>query len=331
MPGSNLQALAGQIAKQRGVPPSLLKALVYHESRWTPHAVSDVGAMGLGQLMPGTARSLGVADPFDPKQNLDGAARHLSTMFRKTGNWRDALRAYAVGLAGSHATADAGGEYADSIIALRSKYRTVAPTKQATAPGPKQRFLQGGRGAKPAGANSLGELASMLFPHDQGFVDLFKSTLPQEPRVVDIPDDVAQSASVAGRPLVSPGGSLRRVGLPSGAAGQVLAYAQSQLGKPYVFASGPDTSSFDCSDLIQWAYRQVGIDLPRTTFEQIHTGRGVSLKDIQPGDLVFPSTHHVVMYVGNGQVIAAPHTGTVVQYQPLSQFGQPVAIRRVLA
>jgi cell wall-associated NlpC family hydrolase len=110
----------------------------------------------------------------------------------------------------------------------------------------------------------------------------------------------------------------------------VLGFAASQIGKPYVFGSGPDFKSFDCSDLIQAAYKGIGIKLPRTTFGQIKAGKPVDLHNIQPGDLVFPSNHHVVLYVGNGKVIAAPHTGALVQYQNLSDFGNPVAIRRVL-
>jgi cell wall-associated NlpC family hydrolase len=105
------------------------------------------------------------------------------------------------------------------------------------------------------------------------------------------------------------------------------------VGKPYVFGSGPNTDSFDCSDLIQWAYAQQGIELPRTTFDQIKVGKAINpnnIKGLKPGDLIFPTDHHVVMYVGGGKVIAAPHTGTVVQYQPLSRFGKLLAVRRVI-
>jgi cell wall-associated NlpC family hydrolase len=129
--------------------------------------------------------------------------------------------------------------------------------------------------------------------------------------------------------LVDPNGHLQD---PAGVNTNLAVKAAStQIGKPYVFGSGPSTSSFDCSDLIQWSYKQMGISLPRTTWEQVKIGRAVDpSKGLQPGDLVFPSPHHVVMYVGNGQVIAAPHTGTVVQYQPISQFGKLYAVRRVL-
>jgi cell wall-associated NlpC family hydrolase len=134
--------------------------------------------------------------------------------------------------------------------------------------------------------------------------------------------------------LVSPGGSLRPVDdAPDvkGAKGvgfQVAKVAASQLGKPYVFGSGPSTDSFDCSDLIQWAYKQIGINLPRVTYDQIKVGRSVKGKPLQPGDLVFPHEGHVVMYVGGGKVIAAPYTGTVVQYQDVPR--SVLDVRRVL-
>lgn len=119
-----------------------------------------------------------------------------------------------------------------------------------------------------------------------------------------------------------------------GAVGTAIQVAESELGKPYVFGSGPDTSSFDCSDLIQYAYKQAGISLPRTTYGQIKSGFAVnwrSADDLRPGDLIFPHKGHVVMYIGNGRVIAAPHTGTVVQYQPVSyHLRKGAVVRRIV-
>jgi cell wall-associated NlpC family hydrolase len=97
--------------------------------------------------------------------------------------------------------------------------------------------------------------------------------------------------------------------------------AATQLGKPYVFGSGPDTSSFDCSDLVQWSYRQLGIEIPRDTWGQQKALPLKSWADLKPGDPIYrKSGGHVVIYAGGGKVIAAPHTGTVVQYQPLTNF-----------
>lgn len=80
-----------------GISPALLEALVWQESRWRPGAVSPKGAFGLGQLMPGTARSLGV-DPRDPDANLIGAARYLRAQLdRFDNNVELALAAYNAG------------------------------------------------------------------------------------------------------------------------------------------------------------------------------------------------------------------------------------------
>jgi len=90
------RALASQIAQQEGVPVDLFLRLVNQESRFNPNAVSPAGAMGLAQLMPGTARDLGV-DPSDPTQNLTGGARYLRQQLDTFGQPELALAAYNAG------------------------------------------------------------------------------------------------------------------------------------------------------------------------------------------------------------------------------------------
>ena len=114
----------------------------------------------------------------------------------------------------------------------------------------------------------------------------------------------------------------------------VLAFARTQLGKPYVWgATGPD--SYDCSGLTGAAYRAAGLDLPRTSREQWYAGPHVALSALEPGDLMFwgydpadPGTiHHVAIYAGDGQMVAAPHTGDVVKVQPIYLDGYMGAVR----
>ncbi|UWQ44132.1 lytic transglycosylase domain-containing protein [Leisingera aquaemixtae] len=88
--------MARDAARQHGVPEDLFLRLVQQESNWNPNAKSHKGALGLAQLMPATARALGV-NPTVPKQNLDGGARYLARQFRKFGSWRLALAAYNAG------------------------------------------------------------------------------------------------------------------------------------------------------------------------------------------------------------------------------------------
>jgi soluble lytic murein transglycosylase-like protein len=88
------------------LPTGLLDALVWTESRYNPLAVSPAGAAGLGQLMPATARELGVTNRFDPMDNIDGAARYLRRMLDRFGVIHLALAAYN---AGPEAIKKAGG------------------------------------------------------------------------------------------------------------------------------------------------------------------------------------------------------------------------------
>jgi soluble lytic murein transglycosylase-like protein len=89
-------AAARAAARRQNVPEDLFLRLVQQESGWDPRAVSPKGAQGLAQLMPGTARLLGV-DPNDPVQNLNGGARYLRRMYDRFGSWRLALAAYNAG------------------------------------------------------------------------------------------------------------------------------------------------------------------------------------------------------------------------------------------
>ncbi|MEP3634962.1 MAG: lytic transglycosylase domain-containing protein [Shimia thalassica] len=89
-------AMAREAALRHGVPVDLFLKLVQQESGWNAKAKSHKGAMGLAQLMPQTAKSLGV-DPNDPYQNLDGGARYLSLQYKDFGSWRLALAAYNAG------------------------------------------------------------------------------------------------------------------------------------------------------------------------------------------------------------------------------------------
>lgn len=88
--------MARDAARRHGIPEDLFLRLVQQESNFNQGAISSKGAIGLAQLMPGTARILRV-DPNDPEQNLDGGARYLKEQYRKFGRWPLALAAYNAG------------------------------------------------------------------------------------------------------------------------------------------------------------------------------------------------------------------------------------------
>jgi cell wall-associated NlpC family hydrolase len=103
----------------------------------------------------------------------------------------------------------------------------------------------------------------------------------------------------------------------SGRGGQIANFAYSHLGAGYTYgAAGPYT--FDCSGLVQYVYRQAGVGIPRTTYEQAGAGYAVPNYAAQPGDVVFlGGASHVGIYVGGGWMIDAPHTGAVVTKRPI--------------
>ncbi|MCF3961729.1 C40 family peptidase [Streptomyces fuscigenes] len=110
-------------------------------------------------------------------------------------------------------------------------------------------------------------------------------------------------------------------------AAVAFAAAQTRLGDLYVYGStGPNT--FDCSGLMMWSYAQAGVSLPRTSQAQGTVGPHLSMSQLQIGDLVImDGGSHVGMWAGNGQVLHAPHTGTVVKYEAVSDMTFDYGVR----
>ena len=122
------------------------------------------------------------------------------------------------------------------------------------------------------------------------------------------------------------GGQLSTTGGSSGSSSggyqEVMKIAHAQVGKQYVWgAKGPNT--FDCSGLVSWSYRAIGVNLEGATYTQIQRGTEVSVEQAQPGDLVFSNfsgngPEHVALYAGNGRVVEAqsPETGVIENKMP---------------
>lgn len=127
-------------------------------------------------------------------------------------------------------------------------------------------------------------------------------------------------------------------GVQTGSAGneqldKVIEAGKSKLGAPYIWgAKGPDT--FDCSGFVGWCYEQVGINIVGSTYSQVNVGEPINAHDMsqwKPGDLILPNAGHIVMYLGDGQVIHAPKKNDVVKISKVYwNINDTYAVRRIV-
>ncbi|MFJ4779853.1 C40 family peptidase [Streptomyces sp. NPDC088762] len=141
------------------------------------------------------------------------------------------------------------------------------------------------------------------------------------------------SLSTKSSGATSSDGSGASVAAPAtGSAAAIVNFARAQVGKAYVMG-GTGPSSFDCSGLVQAAYRQAGISLPRMSQAQSSSGTSVSLSALQPGDILYwgsrGSAYHVAIYVGGGKFVGAQNPSTGIVERSLS-YDRPTGAVRVL-
>ncbi|WP_285733622.1 C40 family peptidase [Nocardiopsis sp. ATB16-24] len=123
--------------------------------------------------------------------------------------------------------------------------------------------------------------------------------------------------------------------VPPSVIEQVIANAESQLGVPYVWGGTTPGVGFDCSGLLQWAFREAGVSIPRVTHDQWNAGERVDFDDIERGDLLFwrsdPTApdyiSHVAIYLGEGMMLEAPRTGLNVHVTPVRTRNYAGAVR----
>lgn len=135
--------------------------------------------------------------------------------------------------------------------------------------------------------------------------------------------DAPNGLSRAGQAAVQQASAAEVV--PAGAASAVVSVAETQAGTAYVWGGASPATGFDCSGLVQWAFSQVGVSLPRTAQAQYDATQRVAVQDLRPGDLVFfAQTYassdyitHVGIYTGNGIMLNAPTTGDVIRPLPV--------------
>lgn len=159
---------------------------------------------------------------------------------------------------------------------------------------------------------------------------LSRLTAQERARIAEAPgaNRASRSSTDLRDTLAAPGAAGSQA--PNARAAAAVSYAYQKLGSPYVWgATGPN--AFDCSGLVQAAYRSAGVSLPRTTYSQIAAGSRVSRSELLPGDLVFfyAGISHVGIYVGNGQMIHAPNSSAPVRVAPLDEMPYAGATRVV--
>lgn len=302
------------VAVKYGIPPHIFNGLIHQESGGNQNARSPVGAIGYTQLMPSTAKGLGV-NPYDPQQNLEGGARYLRQMFDRFHSWKLALAAYN---AGPNAVKRYGGipPYAETENYVRVILGNPAPTTVKEPSG------VAGNQTAPTGLNKqafaldelqhIGEPGSTLDYAAKGAFDF-----SAHPQSINFPKPAVKGATGTTRDQ------------------KAVALVKEYLGTPYVWG-GSTPKGFDCSGLLQYVWGKQGIQIPRTSFEQFLSGTKVSRGQLRVGDAVFFKGSdsknglpgHVGMYVGGGRFIEAPHSGATVRISTLAGRTDYVGARR---
>lgn len=173
------------------------------------------------------------------------------------------------------------------------------------------------RRALVAGAIALGAVTVSAGPAAADPVNIPGVGTFDLPAGVSLPPEVANL--IPQQPSAAPAPAAYTA--PFTSVGQRAAdAAQSKIGAPYVYgAAGPN--SFDCSGLVQWAYQQAGVNVPRTSYDQAVAGQAVSISDLQPGDVVsFYGGSHTGIYIGGGNIVHASTSSQPVKVAPLDSM-----------
>jgi cell wall-associated NlpC family hydrolase len=144
---------------------------------------------------------------------------------------------------------------------------------------------------------------------------------------------VVHAAETTATSAVSSAVSTTRSVSSLGGLAAALAFAEAQVGKPYIYG-GESSAGYDCSGLVQAAFRLAGISLPRTAAEQAAASTPVSLSNLQPGDLLFWSSngsdsgvYHVALYLGGGRYVEAANPSSGIHFDTISNWAPDLAGR----
>ena len=266
------------------------------------------------------------------RQNLRGAQRQLAlslTADYKSGN-QDALSyvlaARSIGdLVDQVQVLQRSTGVSKSLLRQITHYQTVVIQRGKLLEKQKRQVKQ-----DQAKAAAQRDAARASVDREQRYFDNLKASIKH---MIDAQQAAAAAAAAAQAAQSGSTGVVAPTNLPNPPAstlgGQAVQLAEQYLGVPYVWG-GASPSGFDCSGLTMYVYGQLGVSLPHNAAAQYAVLPHVSESDLEPGDLVFfDGLGHVGIYIGGGEMIHAPHTGTVVQVSSLSGGGSYVGAARV--
>jgi cell wall-associated NlpC family hydrolase len=314
------------IERRTGVPRHVMQVLLGRGERSSQSSVSPKGAYGRAQLMPDTARALERQYKISTKGefgNVLGGAYYLAQQKRAFGNWKLAFAAYN---AGGGAVRRYGGvpPYKETQDYVR---RTMAALQGGGAsPGGS---VPGRMHAQPPGIARLPGQPDFSQANRNALMDMVEGDYDPLKQLQQMQAAIRQQ----GQRVISLGKNPQGQPIPITKSGgkitpldqKALHLVQSAMGTPYVWG-GAKPGGFDCSGLLQWAWGKLGIQIPRTTYDQWSAGKAVPRGRLRVGDAVFfrgsdargNLPGHVGFYIGNGKFIEAPHTGANVRISKLA-------------
>lgn len=318
-------------AQKYGIDPAAMIAVSRVESGLNPKAVGDSGhAFGLFQFNNAGGIITGDPNPgkyLDANYNALQAARHIASIKGIQG----ARGAAAVKLIVNQfeRPANKQGEISKALSYLGNGNAgsvptpTISPSVNGNISQPSSALTNGN--GSPASFNPVQALLQNAMagsaPSTSANNGSLLSVLTQDPNQVTAPTISTTGLSMAINPT-SPQAPQVTTQAAGPTAGKVVALAQKYMGTPYKWGGADPKTGFDCSGFVQYLYKQQGVNLPRTTQQQVNVGKAVDKNNLRPGDLVFFNTEgrnsHEGLYIGDGQFIQAPHTGDHVKISSLS-------------
>ena len=328
-----------------GIPWQVLAAINKVETNFGQNlGPSSAGAVGWMQFMPSTwarwgvdANGDGVADPDNPTDAIFSAARYLAgcggqfdiTRAVYCYNHSNAYVSEVLRLAslyGSGGTDFGAGLFSVDLKPQLATVRNQIAGSKARLASAKARAAALARAERRllrTAANSA-LLSAQLEAHKHAVLLAVRKSAAQaranrlQRQLTAAKTRLGNLQQRASSPMLTSG--FLNFGAQAGSGG-VSSIALQYLGVPYVWA-GATPSGFDCSGLVQYVFAQLGVPLPHNAAAQWHDPRAVSVprNDLQPGDLVFfNKLDHVGIYIGYGYFVDAPHTGTDVRIDSLSE------------